>query len=975
MKVFISPQFRKKDAGEGGIRRIVEAQRRWLPKYDVEVVDHISKADIAATHAGLPSDAPVSMPWVVHNHGLYWREYEWYGWHHELNKQCIEMMRQADYVTAPSEWVAYALRRGMWLSPKVLHHGIEPEEWLPPKKGGYSPKKGGYVLWNKTRVDPICDPTPVMECAARDRSIKYVTTFGDTAENIEVTGRLSYQEGKSLVKNSSVYLCTTRETFGIGTLEAMASGVPVVGWRWGGQAEFIEHGKTGWLCDPGDFDGLLEGIRWALENKKEVGQAAQALVLKKFTWKQVMKAYVTFYNKCVIDFEIANAQPKISVIVPCYNLARYLPDAIKSLQAQSETDWEAVIVDDHSTDETPTVAARLEQEDKRVKVIRNETNLYLAGALNQGIKVSSGRYIIPLDADNMLEPRTLELLSNPLEEDRSIHISYGACKFVLDDGETPDKSVSPNGISRWPPEFQFKDQISHRNQIPSTAMYRRAVWERIGGYRQRTRTAEDADFWTRATSYGFRPRRVTRATTLIYRQRENSMSRVEPDWDWTAWLPWSRNMHAAPFGVAADTPEKVGRFWHVPSYEPPLVSVIIPVGPGHEKTLIDALDSVEAQTMIDWECIVINDTGQPLNIPHPWVKLIRGFNEPIGPAKARDMGIKEARAKVFVPLDADDYLQPDALAMFVHAYQQYGGFIYSQWYDDMGQGESKVYDPPEYDPNLLLKKGCLHAITALYSKADWKAVGGFDSDVRSWEDWDFQIALASIGVCGTKLPMPLFTYRKTLGKRREENYASFEEGKESLYAKWKPYWEGRKILMACAGCKSGGGRAPTAPAPLKTEQNNLGTGDVVLIEYIGQKQGTMTFRGKVTQTAYRFGNSPAERRKYVYAQDAPGFLAMNTFTAVEPTTPAGPSPKLEITYETSSFAASHEEEKQEVQAQEPPTNGNVADLTIKELKGKVGQWTVEVLEQELVKEQQGSQRTGAIKVLVDELNLRQGGHR
>src|SRR4030066_311616 len=85
---------------------------------------------------------------------------------------------------------------------------------------------------------------------------RFITTFGTPAPNVEITGTLSYEEGKQLIRKAGLYLCTARETFGIGTLEAMACGVPILGWNWGGQAEFIKHKETGWLCPPGDIEGL-----------------------------------------------------------------------------------------------------------------------------------------------------------------------------------------------------------------------------------------------------------------------------------------------------------------------------------------------------------------------------------------------------------------------------------------------------------------------------------------------------------------------------------------------------------------------------------------------------------------------------------------------------------------------------------------------------------------------------------------------
>jgi len=408
-------------------------------------------------------------------------------------------------------------------------------------------------------------------------------------------------------------------------------------------------------------------------------------------------------------------------------------------------------------------------------------------------------------------------------------------------------------------------------------MYRREVWERTGGYRTICRTAEDAYFWTRAVSYGFVPKKVSNAPTLIYRQRGDSMSRAETDWNWTGWFPWSLQMKLTPFGAAVDPPQKQGVAWPVPSYEPPKVAVIIPVGPGHEEMLIHALDSVEAQTFREWECIVVDDTGKGIDIPHPWAKVIRTGGGK-GPAACRNIAISEAKAWLFLPLDADDYLQPDALELMYAVWKEHSGVVYSQWWDDFGE-ECRIYDPQDYNAELLISKGCLHAVTALYPVSAWKDVGGFDENLSHWEDWDFQIKLAMKGICGTKIPSPLFTYRKNTGYRREENQAEFDKGKEAILKKWGKLWEGKEKFMGC--CSGGVKISKTAPPPMDTRQG--AKEGLVLIEFIGLSPATMTFRGKATRTQYRFGNNPGHKRKYVFPKDAEYLLSISgQFKEIKP---------------------------------------------------------------------------------------------
>jgi len=869
MKLMIIPIYDKPDKGDGGIRRVVEAQVKYLPAYGFEIVDRIGIADIVATHAAEIPDIPVGMPWVVHCHGLYWAEYEWPGWGARVNNAVAEAIRRCDSTTAPSEWVAYAIKRGTWITPAVLNHGIDPGIWEPAENHG-------YVLWNKARIDPIANPTPVNELALRSPDVQFISTFGRMASNVHVTGKKTFEEAMNYIRHAGVYLATTRETFGIGTLEAMACGVPVLGWRWGGQAEVIEHEKTGWLSPVGDYEHLREGLVWCLQHREQVGETGRQLVLERFTWDKVMASYAKLYQTVYDRQQGLKRAPKVSIISPCYNLGHLLPDMVKSVQKQTLKNWELIIVDDCSGDDSYARAKLIADLDDRIKVIRTESNLKLPGALNYGFQHARGRYVMNLDPDNMLPPNTLKILSDALDNDRAIHIAYGRIKFVLEDGVTPDPVTgTDDGISRWPPEFNCLSQFQHKNQIPSTCLCRREVFERTGGYRDRAKVSEDAEFWTRAVSYGFLPKKVTESVTYIYRYRPDSKSRGETEPDWTSWFPWARDARLVPWGVAAKPPPQRGKAWPVPSCEPAKVSVVIPVGPGHHKLVIDALDSIEGQTFRDWRCIVVNDTGKELMVPHPWVKMINTKGEE-GPAAARNYGISESQTAAFVCLDADDILEPDCLKDMWSVWSEEGGVVYSQWWDEKADGDTKIWNPPDWDPSLLVSKGCIHASCAMYAKAAWEKVGGFDVNMKSWEDWDFQIAYAMKGICAVKIAKPLFTYRKTTGLRREKDMASKEESKEVMRIKWPDVFDNgtagkERLIMGCSGCGSRRRANPAPPPPQAAIERSRD--EMTLIEYIGGG-GKSQWVGKGTGVKYIFGNTPSHRRKFIYNTDLDGFLAM-----------------------------------------------------------------------------------------------------
>ena len=115
---------------------------------------------------------------------------------------------------------------------------------------------------------------------------------------------------------------------------------------------------------------------------------------------------------------------KVSIIVPCFNQAAYLPKAIRSIQAQSLKNWECIIVDDGSTDNTAEVAANIALKDNRIRLIQ-QLNSGSASARDKGLKEAKGEFIQFLDADDMIAPEKLENLVAFMEQN-GLDISYTA---------------------------------------------------------------------------------------------------------------------------------------------------------------------------------------------------------------------------------------------------------------------------------------------------------------------------------------------------------------------------------------------------------------------------------------------------------------------------------------------------------------------------------------------------------------------
>jgi len=174
------------------------------------------------------------------------------------------------------------------------------------------------------------------------------------------------------------------------------------------------------------------------------------------------------------------------VIVTCHNLAKYLPNALNSLEQQTLSAWECIIVDDVSTDNTASVAEEFVRLDSRFRYVRTPENLKLPRALNFGHAQARGKYVLNLDADNLLPENALEILSDALDKRRELHIVYGGLDTISDDGTNRQANAFPY------PVFNWYEQMAHLNQLHSSAMMRRKWLSKVaaivrdnGGQRMR----------------------------------------------------------------------------------------------------------------------------------------------------------------------------------------------------------------------------------------------------------------------------------------------------------------------------------------------------------------------------------------------------------------------------------------------------------------------------------------------------------
>ncbi len=203
--------------------------------------------------------------------------------------------------------------------------------------------------------------------------------------------------------------------------------------------------------------------------------------------------------------------PKISVIIPCFNYGRFIEEAVHSVLAQSFKDYEIIIVDDGSTDShTLEILNKIENEHPEIIII-HQPNGHLSNARNNGIKASRGEFYLPLDADDTIEPTILEKCYDLISQEPELGFVYPYVHFFGN-----EEYVWENQ------EFNFYDLL-WANHPTLSALIRKKAWEEIGGYDEAMKDGyEDWEFWIRMGKHGWFGK-LWREPLFNYRQHGVSM--------------------------------------------------------------------------------------------------------------------------------------------------------------------------------------------------------------------------------------------------------------------------------------------------------------------------------------------------------------------------------------------------------------------------------------------------------------------
>ncbi|MFN8595220.1 MAG: glycosyltransferase [Anaerolineae bacterium] len=216
--------------------------------------------------------------------------------------------------------------------------------------------------------------------------------------------------------------------------------------------------------------------------------------------------------------------PKVSVCIPTYNYAAYLSVAIQSVLTQTFTDWELIVVDNCSTDNTAEVVTSFLSE--RVRYVRNDTNLGMVGNWNRCLELAQGELIGLLHADDAYMPRLLEVAVVALSAHPQAGYFYSAYRF-MDSDSCPGNIVRPFPTAHvWPGEQEFREHIRLPYVQCPTVIIRRTAIESVGPFMAAPELglANDWEMWLRIELAGWQVAYAPEPLAL-WRWHQGSLSR------------------------------------------------------------------------------------------------------------------------------------------------------------------------------------------------------------------------------------------------------------------------------------------------------------------------------------------------------------------------------------------------------------------------------------------------------------------
>jgi len=338
------------------------------------------------------------------------------------------------------------------------------------------------------------------------------------------------------------------EGFGLPSLEAMACGVPVIQANNQGLDGIIKDGENCLVIPPQNPQEMADAIEEVILDSRLRQKLIDGGICtaREHSVTQQFSAFVNAFEKILVtqfnpiqirakkfelekgklekrmSWEIQRWQPKFSIIIPTYNQAKFLPAALESLLNQTYPNWEAIIVNDGSTDDTPLIMEQYAARDIRFRIYHKE-NGGAASALNEGLRYAQGEWICWLSSDDLFEPEKLAIHVNAIQkfpEIKFFHTHY----YFLDEGTGVKSSPSPDLHLCMPTGELQVLRFFQSNYISGNSItIHHSVFDQVGFFNEELRFGQDFDMWLRISAiFQSLFLNVRTCTTRLHPQQDSS---------------------------------------------------------------------------------------------------------------------------------------------------------------------------------------------------------------------------------------------------------------------------------------------------------------------------------------------------------------------------------------------------------------------------------------------------------------------
>lgn len=204
--------------------------------------------------------------------------------------------------------------------------------------------------------------------------------------------------------------------------------------------------------------------------------------------------------------------PKVSIVLPIYNGQKYIRKSIESIIGQTFEDWELIVVNDCSTDNTEEIVKNYIKKDSRIKLVSNSVNQKLPNSLNIGFQYAKGNYLTWTSDDNIYLPNAIDKMVRYLDKNNNAYMVCAGMEYI-DENDTPiGKHVKYDNTN-----------MLLNNVLGACFMYRKKVMEIIGGYDASQFLVEDYDYWLRIL-FRFGSIHYIDECLYLYRKHNESLS-------------------------------------------------------------------------------------------------------------------------------------------------------------------------------------------------------------------------------------------------------------------------------------------------------------------------------------------------------------------------------------------------------------------------------------------------------------------